>query len=120
VTLTELLSRLWPFKSDRAAGLSRALQEVFGVTYEGGDGSSPPDAIVIRGAVYKPLALGALFGWVNAHHGRKDRDWRVVGFSTDSGVDRTIDSVTIEFPNGTQKVLFFDVSDAFRHQGWAE
>jgi hypothetical protein len=117
VTLTELLSRLWPFKRDRVADLSRALQD-FGVSYEGGDGSSRPDAIVIRGAVYKPLALSALFGWLNARYGRKNRDWRMVGFSTDSGVDRTIDSVTIEFPNGTQKLLFFDVSDAFRQRGW--
>ncbi|HYU52328.1 MAG TPA: hypothetical protein VEK37_05260 [Gemmatimonadaceae bacterium] len=83
------------------------------VWYEGGDGSTPDGAIVVRGAGSDLEGVAATFGWMHEHLGAKDEGWRLVTHSTGYDEVRKIDTFVVILRDGRQKRFYFDVSESF-------
>ena len=83
------------------------------IWYEGGDGASPIGAIIVVGALSDLEGVAATFGWMHRHIGPKDEAWRLLTHSTGGDDRRKIDTFKIELPDGTQRTIFFDVTESF-------
>ena len=83
------------------------------VWYEGGDGSTPEDAIVVRGAGSDLEGVAATFGWMHEHLGAKDEGWRLITHSSGFSGVRKIDTFNVVLRGGVPKLVYFDVSESF-------
>jgi hypothetical protein len=83
------------------------------VRYEGGDGSTPATAIVVRGADSDLAGVAATFGWMHMHLGPKDEGWQLITHSTGSIGGRHIDTFNVVLRDATRTRVFFDVSESF-------
>jgi hypothetical protein len=83
------------------------------VWYEGGDGSTLNDAIVVRGAGSDLEGVAATFGWMHERLGAKDEEWRLISHSTGGDGVRKIDTFDVMLRGGERKVVYFDVSESF-------
>ena len=83
------------------------------VWYEGGDGSTIDDAIIVRGAGSDLEGVAATFGWMHEHLGAKDEGWQLITHSSGSRGDRKIDTFNIVLRGGTAKHVYFDVTESF-------
>jgi hypothetical protein len=107
--------------------LRRILKNLFGrapiappladasVWYEGGDGLSPLDPVIVRGANYDMEGTWAEFAWLIQRYGQKDVDWRLVSHSTGSLGDRHIDTIVLQRPHDQELTHYFDVTESFGH-----
>jgi hypothetical protein len=77
----------------------------------GGIGDSASSAIVIKKTPKGLSAAGAEHLVLCQRYGRKDRDWRVAQQSLLKQDGRVYDTFRIALPNGTERELFFDVTD---------
>jgi len=84
-----------------------------GVWFEGGDGSSRENAVVVRGAVWEMEGIAATFAWMEWHFGRKDQDWTLVTHSTGGDEHRKIDTFVVTLADGSRRTVFFDVSESY-------
>lgn len=83
------------------------------MSYEGGDGSTPDDAIIVRGAGSDLEGVAATFGWMHEHLGAKDEGWRLLTHSTGSHGERQIDTFDVVVREGGRRRIYFDVSESF-------
>jgi hypothetical protein len=95
--------RLEPTPSPRPAG----------VWFEGGDGSSWDQAVVVRGAVWEMEGIAATFDWMEWHLGHKDQDWTLVTHSSGGDGRRKIDTFHVRLTDGSRRTVFFDVTESF-------
>jgi hypothetical protein len=80
------------------------------ITFEGGDGGSMEDAVVIRGAETDMIGTAAIFDWLTAVYGP---GWELIRQSHGNFVGRHIDTVEIEVRTGAQRTVYFDITDHF-------
>ena len=83
------------------------------VRYEGGDGSAPNQAIIVRGADSDIAGTAATFAWMHDNIGPKDIAWRLNTHSTGRLGHVHIDTFDITLADGAQRTLFFDVTEGF-------
>lgn len=83
------------------------------VWYEGGDGSEPDDAIIVRGAASDLEGVAATYSWMHEHLGAKDEGWRLVTHSTGGDGVRKIDTFDVVLRDGRRTRIYFDVSESF-------
>ena len=81
--------------------------------YEGGDGSTLNDAIVVRGARSDLEGTAATFLWMHQHVGAKNDAWRLVTHSTGEEGVRKIDTFSVILRDGTHRSFYFDVTESF-------
>jgi hypothetical protein len=80
-------------------------------SYLGGDGSSPEQAVVIRGASSSGEGVNAEYEYIRRKLGQRGSDWQMVRQSltiTDDG--RYIDQVKVRTHAGETVAFYFDVS----------
>ena len=97
-------SRRWASGSDGNKG------EIW---YEGGNGESIDEAILVRGAGHDFVGTWAEFAFLNDRFGQMGRDWRLKLHAHGTYGDREIDTVRLEMPNGEQLTLYFDITESF-------
>lgn len=85
-----------------------------GVTYSGGDGSTPEEAVVIEGASSHPAGIRAEKQYLARLFGKEGADWRLQGQSLFVGDGQVIDRLTVETASGESETLYFEISDFFR------
>jgi len=85
-----------------------------GITYSGGDGSAPEEAIVIEGASSHAAGIRAEKQYLARLFGTEGADWRLQGQSLLVGDAQVIDRLTIETASGETETFYFEISDFFR------
>jgi hypothetical protein len=83
------------------------------IRFEGGNGGSMASAIVVRGAESELEGTYAAYAWLVNKYGKKDVGWKLVSHSHEMFNRREIATFKIEFPDGTQRVVFFDCTESF-------
>ncbi len=79
------------------------------ITFGGGDGLSPEEAIIIKGARDTREGLEAQAFWV----GKNFWGWRRAGQSVSSGLGRIYERVDYMTPQGVHKPVFFDITEFY-------
>jgi hypothetical protein len=82
------------------------------IKFTGGSGDSPKNAVVIQNVENHRAGVAAEYLYLQQNFGVRDLDWRLVMQALLEG-DRPLDRVTIELADGTQKDVYFDVSEFF-------
>jgi hypothetical protein len=88
--------------------------QIAGITYSGGDGSAPGEAIVIGGARSRAEGIRAEKRYIARRFGEEGSDWRLQSQSLFVEDARAVDRLTIEDASGDTETLYFEVSDFFR------
>jgi hypothetical protein len=88
--------------------------QIAGITYSGGDGSAPGEAIVIGGARSHAEGIRAEKRYLARHFGEEGSDWRLQRQSLFVEDNRVVDELTVENAPGDTETLYFEVSDFFR------
>jgi hypothetical protein len=84
------------------------------VTYEGGDGKTVENAIVIKNAENERNGVAAEYAYIAKIHGEKFKDWRPAGQSLIIKDDKKIDLIKILFIQKNETVLFyFDITEFY-------
>lgn len=79
------------------------------ITFEGGDGSSKDQAIVVKGAPTGLLGIRAEYNWLNQHFpGYKRKSQALLPGA------KSYDLIEIEMPDGKELSIYFDVSDIWK------
>lgn len=87
--------------------------QIAGITYSGGDGSAPGEAIVIGGARSHAEGIRAEKRYIARRFGEEVSDWRLQSQSLFVEDERVIDELTVEITSGEIESLYFEVSDFF-------
>lgn len=79
------------------------------ITFEGGDGSSIENAVIIKGAKNSSEGVAAESKWVNKVH----PGWKKGNQALLSEGDRSYDKIDYVTPSGEAKEIYFDITDFF-------
>jgi len=85
-----------------------------GITYSGGGGSAPEEAVVIEGASSHAAGIRAEKQYLARRFGEEGADWRLQGQSLLVGDAQVIDKLTVETASGETETFYFEISDFFR------
>ena len=84
------------------------------IVYEGGDGSSFENAIVIKNATTTRDGIAAEYAYIEKKHGQRINDWKPMGQSTNMQNGRRYDVVTIQIiSDNTTISYFFNITEFF-------
>jgi len=84
------------------------------VVYEGGDGSSVENAIIIRNLTTTRDGIAAVYAYIEKQLGTRNKDWKLVMQSKATINERHYDFVTVEkISDDTQITYTFDITDFF-------
>jgi len=89
------------------------LQEEDDIRFEGGDGSTTENAIIIRGAHFDLAATYAIFYYMTQRFGQKDVDWKLIYQAHGVFNEKDIDTYAIKLADGVEKTLYFDITESF-------
>lgn len=84
------------------------------VTYEGGDGKTIENAIVIKNAGDERNGIAAEYAFVAKIYGEKFKDWKPVGQSTISKDTKKIDLIKIQLIQKDETIsYYFDITEFY-------
>ncbi len=84
------------------------------VTYEGGDGKTVENAIVIRNAENERNGVAAEYAYIAKINGEKFKDWNTVGNSTITRDNKKIDLITIQLIQKNETLsYYFDITEFY-------
>jgi hypothetical protein len=83
------------------------------VTFEGGTGESPANAVIIRGARDNVVGIQAEFRYLRQHFGKRNLKWRLFKQELLQTGDKTFDVITIELADGAKRIIYFDITEFF-------
>lgn len=83
------------------------------ITYGGGPGDSLKNAIVIKGAATSTAGIAAEYRYLEEKWGRRNVDWRLLRQSLLRKDGRSYDFMQIKLQDGSQKEVYFDITDFF-------
>ena len=84
------------------------------VVYEGGDGKSLENAIVIRNAKNERNGVAAEYAYISKKHGEKFTDWKPLEQYTSAQNNRRLDVVKVQIIQVSDTILYyFDITDFF-------
>jgi hypothetical protein len=75
-------------------------------------GESMEDAIIIQ-APNSEIGVAKEYQWVEKHFGRRNVSWKLASQALVPGGDRFYDLLHIRLADGTEKKLYFDITDFF-------
>ena len=81
------------------------------ITFTGGSGDSPEDAIVINGVEKQSEGIEAEYSYISKIHGEKDRKWRLDGQTITREEKKIFDVIEISLlPSKDKRIYYFDVA----------
>jgi hypothetical protein len=84
------------------------------VTYEGGDGKTLENAIVIKNAENERNGIAAEYSFIAKTYGQKFKDWKPIGQSTIVKENRKLDLINIEtIPKKETISFYFDITEFY-------
>ncbi|MBM4276006.1 MAG: hypothetical protein FJ134_16330 [Deltaproteobacteria bacterium] len=83
------------------------------ITLSGGPGDSMATAIVIKGAPNSMAGIDAEYYYLSKKFGRPNLDWKLKKQSVQSQGGRHYDLMEIELKDGSQKKIFFDITEFY-------
>lgn len=84
------------------------------VTYEGGDGKTVENAIVIQNAENERNGVAAEYAYIAKINGEKFKDWKPVGQSTINKDNKKIDLIKIQLIQKNETVsYYFDITEFY-------
>lgn len=83
------------------------------VTFQGGMGDSPGTAVIIRGAVDGFAGVEAEYRYLREKFGQQTRDWRLKRQLLQQKGDRVFDVMHLELADGSQRTIYFDITEFF-------
>ena len=84
------------------------------VTYEGGDGKTVENAIVIKNAENERNGVAAEYAYIAKINGEKFKDWKPVGQSTINIDNKKIDLINIQLIQKNETVsYYFDITEFY-------
>ena len=83
------------------------------VTFEGGSGESPANAVIIRGAPNSMAGVQAEYRYLKQHFGQRNLKWRLLKQYLLQTGDKTFDVITIELADGAKRIIYFDITEFF-------
>jgi TM2 domain-containing membrane protein YozV len=83
-----------------------------GVWFDGGVGSDPEDAIVLRGVSSPESIEAAERWWLTLWLGEEDVAWRITNRTRFTDAGRSIDELTVRGPDGESAEFLFDAGPA--------
>ncbi len=84
------------------------------VTYEGGDGKSIENPIIIKNAENERNGIASEYIYLAKLNGKKFKDWKPIGQSTNTVNGRKIDLVKIQIIAKNEIVTYyFDITDFY-------
>jgi hypothetical protein len=84
------------------------------VTFQGGSGDTPATAVIIAGAPDYIAMVAGEYQYLGKQFGKRGQDWRLVKKEVYQHEDKVYDLVTIEFPKGAKRQIFFDITKHFK------
>ena len=84
------------------------------VTYEGGDGKTIENAIVIKNAENERNGVAAEYAYIGKINGEKFKDWKPVGQSTINKDNKKIDQINIQLIQKNETIsYYFDITEFY-------
>jgi hypothetical protein len=84
------------------------------VIYEGGDGKTVENAIVIKNAENERDGVAAEYAYIAKINGEKFKDWKPVGQSTINKDNKKIDLINIQLIQKNETVsYYFDITEFY-------
>jgi hypothetical protein len=84
------------------------------VTYEGGDGKTVENAIIIKNAENERNGVAAEYAYIAKINGEKFKDWKPVGQSTITNDNKKIDIINIQIIQKNETVsYYFDITEFY-------
>lgn len=104
------------FAQGNARGLSNLSQALIVsniITFEGGSGDTPENAVVIKGASNQALGVPAQYYYLVENFGKPDQDWKLEEQSLLNQSDRQYNRMDLELADGSRKVVYFDITEYY-------
>ena len=79
------------------------------ISYKGGNGSTQKEAIIILGAMNEPEGVDAEYDYLDSRYG----EYELVSQEFIDEADRQYDLLKIQLPDGTEKEVWFDITDFY-------
>jgi len=83
------------------------------IVFEGGPGDTFKNAVIIRGASDNMNGVLAEYECLSVVYGKRDQDWEVKKQTLWKKWFHTYDQIDIVLSDGTQRTIFFDITDFF-------
>lgn len=97
--------------SRQTADLRTQQEKAPQIVFQGGDGGSIDDAVVIIGVSKQDEGLEAEYGFISKKYGLKGKDWRVVGQTIVKENKKIYDMIEFEIISSSERrIYYFDVS----------
>ena len=81
------------------------------IVYEGGDGKSIENAIIIKFAKNEREGIASEYAYIEKNYGKKFTDWKVISQSTGNNNNRKYDILKIQtLPKNEMVILYFDIT----------
>ena len=87
------------------------MNEQSGLAFEGGQGDTIETAVIIRGAPNHLAGILAEYRYFAERFGKSG--WQVAGQTLHHRSGRYYDSMEIRLSDGTDQIVFFDITDFF-------
>jgi hypothetical protein len=93
--------------------LDRLKEKMHGSPFTGGAGDTPETAIIIRGMPNHTRGVQAEYLYLTRRFGRRGTDWELTKQALLQVGGRSYDEMRIKLSDGTQKTIFFDITEFF-------
>src|SRR3989339_214187 len=83
------------------------------IVFEGGAGESPAAAVVIKGAKDIVVGIAAEYYYLEKKYGRQNVNWKLISQNLLHKQDKHFDLLIIKLVDGSQKEVYFDITEFF-------
>lgn len=83
------------------------------ITFKGGPGDTAASAVIISGASDAMAGISAEYDYLSEKFGRKNVDWRLKHQTIRQVQGKVYDRMELELADGSNKTVFFDISEFF-------
>ena len=85
------------------------------LTFSGGPGDTPADAVIIQNAPDYVAIVAGEYKYLRKKFGNEDRaGWRIAEKEVYQTDNKVYDQVYVEFPKGIKRCIFFDITTYFK------
>lgn len=84
-----------------------------GIVFEGGAGESSTAAVIIKGAKDIVVGIAAEYYYLEMKYGRQNVNWKLISQNLLHKQDKHFDLLIIRFVDGSQKEVYFDITEFF-------
>ena len=83
------------------------------IIFEGGAGESPAAAVVIKGAKDIVVGIAAEYYYLEKKYGQQNVNWKLISQNLLHKQDKHLDLLIIQLGDGSQKEIYFDITEFF-------